>query len=70
MNNKFKPDVPTLIKRITEEASLPDTEKGMVYKFSRQQLVELYMYLSELKRTNVELVDKIRQLNSKDTNDV
>jgi hypothetical protein len=64
MGKQLKPDVPTLIKRIIQEASLPDNEKDILSKFNRNQLVELYVYLSELKRSNIELTDKINQLNA------
>lgn len=64
MSIQKKPDVPKLIKRIIEEASLPAAETEMLYKFTRQQLVELYIYLSELKKTNVELINKIQEMNN------
>jgi hypothetical protein len=58
-----KPDIPTLTKRIVEEASLPKTEEDMLYKFNRHQLLELYVFITELKKTNEELITKIQEMN-------
>lgn len=63
MGQQIKPDIPTLIKRISQEASLPEVEKGMLQKFNRHQLLELYVYISELKKTNEELIKKIQDMN-------
>jgi len=62
MGNQLKPDIPTLIKRISKEAHLPSVEESMIYKFSRSQLVELYVFISELKKTNSELINKVREI--------
>lgn len=55
--------MPTLIKRIIKEAALPPTEEEMLYKFNRHQLLELYVYITELKKTNEELIKKIQKMN-------
>ncbi|NJR72713.1 MAG: toprim domain-containing protein [Scytonema sp. CRU_2_7] len=46
----FKLDAETLLRKIIEEAKLPETEKNIITKFNRRQLVELYLYISELKK--------------------
>lgn len=63
MAQQIKPDVPTLIKRIVEEASLPQVQEEMIHKFNRHQLLELYIYITELKKSNKELIDKINEMN-------
>jgi hypothetical protein len=63
MAQQIKPDVPTLIRRISEEASLPEPEKTIIHKFNRHQLLELYVYISELKKSNKELILKINEMN-------
>jgi len=62
MGEQIKPDVPSLIKRITEIAALPISEKNKVQKFTREQLVELYVYLSELKSSHKDLLTKINEM--------
>lgn len=63
MARQIKPDVPTLIKRIQKEASLPAAENDMLQKFNRHQLLELYVYITELKKNNEELINKIQEMN-------
>lgn len=65
MAEQIKPDVPTLIKRISEMCRLPAAENEKVHKFNRDQLVELYVYLSELKASHKELLDKINEIGGK-----
>ncbi len=62
MAEQIKPDVPTLIHRIKEMASLPDTDNIKVQKFNREQLTELYVYISELKHGYKELSKKINEI--------
>lgn len=62
MAEQIKPDVPTLIRRITEMCSLPAVETEKVHKFNREQLTELYVYINELKHTNKELLVKINSM--------
>jgi len=69
MPKDFKIDTPTLLRRIIEEARLGGIEKETVTKFNRHQLVELYMYITELKKTNKELSDKIQDMNLKGDED-
>ena len=59
MAEQMKPDTPTILKRIIQEASLPGNEAEKLQKLNRQQLVELYLYITELKRTNKDLHEKI-----------
>jgi len=63
MGKNYKTDVPTLIRRIITEAALPKAEEDMLYKFNRHQLVELYVFISELKKNNEELIKKINDMN-------
>jgi len=65
MAEQIKPDVPTLIKRIGEMCSLPVLEKEKVHKFNREQLVELYVYLTELKASHKEALAKIHAIEVK-----
>lgn len=65
MTEQIKPDVPTLIKRIKEMCNLPDLEKEKVHKFNREQLVELYVYLAELKASHKEALAKINAIELK-----
>jgi len=65
MAEQIKPDVPTLIKRIGEMCNLPDLEKEKVHKFNREQLVELYVYLAELKASHKEALAKINAIELK-----
>jgi hypothetical protein len=62
MAEQIKPDVPTLIKRIGEMCSLPKAEKETVHKFNREQLTELYVYISELRHSHKELSAKISEI--------
>lgn len=64
MAEQIKPDIPTLIRRITEMASLPQAETEKVLKFNREQLVELYVYLLELKASHRELLLKINSMST------
>jgi len=64
MGPQLKPDTPTIIKRIIEEASLPKKDAEALYKLNRQQLLELYMYITELKKTNKELHAKLDELSA------
>ena len=62
MGEQIKPDIPTLIHRIKEMASLPESESKKVHKFNRDQLMELYIYISELKHGHKELTAKINNM--------
>lgn len=59
MGDQLKPDTPTIIKRIIQEASLPQKKSEDLHKLNRHQLLELYMYITEVKKTNKELKLKL-----------
>lgn len=62
MGKHDRPDSPTILKRIIEECQLPNTTKDTLQRLSRDQLVNLYFYITELKRTNEEMSKKIQEL--------
>lgn len=63
MGKHERPDNPTIIKRIIEECGLPNNEDVSIQRFSREQLMSLYFYVTEVKRTNKEYKNKIVELN-------
>lgn len=70
MGKQYKPDMASLIKRIIREASLPKPQEEMVTKLSRQQLLELLFYITELKHSNEQLRDKVIEMNDKNDGEV
>jgi len=68
MAKHSKIDSSTLVQRISDEASLKDPEKDTIRTFSRQQLLELFVFITELKRNNLELNNKIEQIQNQKGN--
>jgi len=65
---QMKPDTPTIIKRIIQEASLPKKKEEGLHKLNRQQLLELYMYITELKKSNQELNTRLDEILAEEKN--
>jgi len=62
MGKHNRPDAPAILKRIIEICDLPTDKKDSLQRMNRDQLVNLHIYITELKRTNEELSKKIDEL--------
>ncbi len=59
---KFKITTPELIQSICDEVGIQLKKNSKQEKFSKNQLVNIQMFIVEIKKTNTNLVKKIKEL--------